>query len=153
MNQSPEERTWYQSGMGNYEMRNRMRDKSMNSVGGSPLYIQNREADQQKRALDKLADERYNKIHNDQYHKIHEDAFNKLLNIRKLQKPETWPYRMKCLVKSLWQERKRFKEIMKTQDSEHQKLLKENERIRKQLQTLANEVKKMRGSKGNYGQA
>lgn len=92
--------------------------------------------DQQKRALDQLVDKQYNKIH--------EDAFAKIVRQRKASKPAS--ERARGIIWSLWQERARFKSIMKTQDFEYAKLLKENEELRAELAAL-------KKTKGDYGQA
>lgn len=93
--------------------------------------------DQQKRALDQLVDKKYNKIH--------EDAFNKICGLEEKGK-RSWDSRARDLIGGLWFERKRFKDIMKTQDFEYAKLLKENEELRAELTAL-------KKTKGDYGQA
>ncbi|GBF40644.1 hypothetical protein [Leptospira johnsonii] len=92
--------------------------------------------DQQKRALDQLVDKQYNKIH--------EDAFAKIVRQRKASKPAS--ERARGIIWALWKERTRFKLIMKTQDFEYAKLLKENEGLRAELAAL-------KKTKGDYGQA
>jgi Ran GTPase-activating protein (RanGAP) involved in mRNA processing and transport len=93
--------------------------------------------DQQKRALDKLVDSRYNQIH--------EDAFNKICGLEENGK-RSWSSRARDVIGGLWFERKRFKEIMKTQDFEYTKLLRETEELRAEIVAL----KKM---KREYGRA
>lgn len=93
--------------------------------------------DQQKRALDQLVDKQYNKIH--------EDAFAKICGLEEKGK-RSWNSRARDLIGGLWFERARFKSIMKTQDFEYTKLLKENQELRA-------EMEKIRNTKGEYGQA
>jgi hypothetical protein len=106
--------------------------------------------DQQKRTLDKLMDEKNNKIHNDQYNKIHEDAFNKIAG---LDGKLSLTSRMRDVIQRLWFDKNRHLRIIRGLEKQIKDALSTCEIQQKQIQALAAEVKKMRGSKGNYGQA
>lgn len=101
------------------------------------LLILNLNTDQQKRALDQLINDRYNQIH--------EDAFNKICGLKD-EKKRPWNSRARELIGGLWFGRKRFKDIMKTQDFEYAKLLKETEELRVEIAAL-------KKAKGEYGRA
>lgn len=97
--------------------------------------------DQQKRALDKLVDEKYNQIH--------EDAFNKIAGLDG--RPSTTS-RLKDVIQRLWWDKNRHMKIIKGLESQVKNALETCERQRKQLEIQAGEIKKMRASKGDYGQ-
>lgn len=114
--------------------------------------------DQQKLVLDQLV--------NDKYNQIHEDAFNKICGLKD-EKKRPWDSRARALIGGLWFERKRFKDIMKTQDFEYAKLLKENEELHEEIKQLycdiqeyysscyemQSELDKIKKAKGEYGRA
>lgn len=105
--------------------------------------VQNFErANMQLMSLERLMDE---KIHNDSYNKIHEDAFAKICGLKE-DKKRPWNSRARDLIGALWFERNSFKDIMKTQDFEYSKLLKENSQLKA-------EIEKLRNTKGEYGKA
>lgn len=89
----------------------------------------------QQFALERLMQAKYNQIH--------EDAFNKICGFEEIKK-RPWNSRARDLIGGLWFERNLHKIIMRTQDFEYSKLLKENQELR-------TKIEKMRNTKGDYG--